>query len=506
GGLYERTVDPDTSYLISARASYIGLFLQQVANNRDDFNLTVAPEFYDITGIYHKKINDQDTFNLVSVASRDTLSFVLKEPVKQDPAFRGRFYNETQFYRFIPSWTHKIDSDRNFKLSLGLGQNQVLVDVGEQYFNLLSNIGSLRGEYEQRNTPTWVTQWGFDNLYGTAKVKIKIAQPRSEGGVSNPFAASEIKEREINGTYSAIGLYNRHEVNLGSWTLIPGLRMDRFKDTGETFLEPRMATKWQYTDSLIWKAATGIYFQPPQPQEQDEVFGNPDIKSPRAIHSTIGFEKDFRQGSSDGFTWQSQFFDKWLDKLVIQSSSQTLRDGILVTENFNNYGGGRAYGIENQLKWKNVTWDVWLNYTWSESFRWTDKIPKYKHQYDQTHNLNLVASKELKNNWKVSGRFRYVTGNPFTPVSAGIFDSDNDVYLPIRGNLYSQRYNDFHQLDLRFDKKWILDQEIWTLYLDIQNVLNTKNPESIEYSYDYSQKDFISGLPLLPAFGIKGEF
>lgn len=506
GGLYESTVDKDTSYLISGRASYVGLFLQQVAKNNEDFNLTVAPEFYDVTGIYHKKLNDRDDFNLITLASRDTLSFVLKQPLKTDPAFRGRFYNETQFYRFIPSWTRKIDSDKTLKLSTALGQNQILVDLGQQYFNLLSDTLSFRGEFEQRYTPTWNSQIGIDNQYGNAKVKIKIVQPRSEGGVSNPFSTGEIKERDVSGKISNIGVYNRHEITSGAWTYTPGVRLDKFTLTKETFLSPRMAVKWNLEDGLLLKAASGLYYQPPQAQEQDDVFGNPDIKSPRATHLTAGFEKDFRKGSSDGYTWQTQFFDKWLDKLVDQSSAQVLRDGVLVNENYNNDGGGRSYGIENQLKWTDPYWDVWVSYTWSESFRWNKNIPKYKHAYDQTHNLNILTSKKLDNNWKVASRFRYVTGNPVTPVVASTFDSDNDVYIPTRGGLYSERYKDFYQLDLRIDKKWVSDQEIWTLYLDIQNVLNTKNPESIEYSYNYSQKDYISGLPFLPAFGVKGEF
>lgn len=506
GGLYESTVDKDTSYLISGRASYVGLFLQQVAKNNEDFNLTVAPEFYDVTGIYHKKLNDRDDFNLITLASRDTLSFVLKQPLKTDPAFRGRFYNETQFYRFIPSWTRKIDADKTLKISTALGQNQILVDLGQQYFNLLSDTLSFRGEFEQRYTSEWNSQIGIDNQYGNAKVKIKIVQPRSEGGVSNPFSTGEIKERDVTGKISNIGVYNRHEITSGAWTYTPGVRLDKFTLTKETFLSPRMAVKWNLEEGLLLKAASGLYYQPPQAQEQDDVFGNPDIRAPRATHFTAGFEKDFRKGSSDGYTWQTQFFDKWLDKLVDQSSAQVLRDGVLVNENYNNDGGGRSYGIENQLKWTDPYWDVWVSYTWSESFRWNKNIPKYKHAYDQTHNLNILTSKKLDNNWKVASRFRYVTGNPVTPVVASTFDADNDVYIPTRGGLYSERYKDFYQLDLRIDKKWVSDQEIWTLYLDIQNVLNTKNPESIEYSYNYSQKDYISGLPFLPAFGVKGEF
>jgi hypothetical protein len=99
-----------------------------------------------------------------------------------------------------------------------------------------------------------------------------------------------------------------------------------------------------------------------------------------------------------------------------------------------------------------------------------------------------------------------VTGNPTTPVIGASFDADNDVYLPKRGVIYSERLKDFSQLDVRLDKKWILQTEVWTAYLDVQNVLNQKNSETVRYAYDYSTKEDISGLPVMLAFGMKGEF
>ncbi|MBL7555996.1 MAG: carboxypeptidase-like regulatory domain-containing protein [Bdellovibrionaceae bacterium] len=506
GGLYEGQIDEKSDFLISARASYIGIFLGAVAKGREDFNLTVAPEFYDITGIYNRKLDEKQNLKIITLASRDTLAFVLKEPLKTDPAFRGNFYNETQFYRFVPQWTYKVDDETQYKVSTGIGQNQIVVDLGEQYLNLRFNVLTFRAEGEKVFSPTWVSQLGVDNLYGDGTAKIKLVQPRSDGGVSNPFSASEVKERNTLNRFVNTGLYNRHELKLSDWTLVPGFRVDRYKFTNETYLVPRLAVRYNWNPSFVLKAAAGRYYQPSEGQEQDKTFGNPDIRAPRADHLTFGFEKDFRGTSDSGLTWQSSYFDKWLDQIVVQSYSLVERDGVLVDENYNNSGRGRAYGIENQIKWNDAFWDVWLSYTWSESFRWSDRIAKYKHEYDQTHNFNLVAAKKLENNWKVSGRFRYVTGNPYTPIVDGTFDADNDVYLPKRGSFYSERYTDFYQADLRIDKKWIYDEEIWTLYLDIQNVLNTKNSESIEYSFNYKNKEFISGLPFLPAFGVKGEF
>ncbi len=162
--------------------------------------------------------------------------------------------------------------------------------------------------------------------------------------------------------------------------------------------------------------------------------------------------------------------------------------------------------METQLKFYDTPYTGWLSYTWSRSTRWRPDQSEYLSESDQTHNINLIASRDLAKNWKISGRFRYVTGNPYTPIVGGTFDADNDVYVPTRGAYYSERFSDFKQLDLRFDKKFIMEKEIWTFYLDIQNVWNQKNPESNQYAYDYSRKEEVSGLPVLPSLGLKGEF
>jgi hypothetical protein len=44
------------------------------------------------------------------------------------------------------------------------------------------------------------------------------------------------------------------------------------------------------------------------------------------------------------------------------------------------------------------------------------------------------------------------------------------------------------------------------VFLDVQNVTNRKNPEELAYSPNFSQKDYITGLPFLAVFGARLEF
>lgn len=497
GILYEKQLDEKSTLSLSGRYSYVGFVLKNVMKDNEQIDLTAAPDFADFSAIYNTEFENKDKFKLVSLFSRDTLQFVFNEPLQGDPSIRGSFKNETQFWRLIPQWQRDLSSSEKVKASLGLGQDQILVNVGDNFFNLKSNALTARGEYENKVSDTWLYQVGFDNSYSTAKVNLKLPTPTGEGGVNNPISTSEVKSLSTTGKINLLGLYFRNELNYFSTTFIPSIRYDRYNSTKEDLISPRFAIRKYYDPSLLLKFSSGLYYQAPRPQENAENFGNPDLKSSLSYHYTLGYEKDFRDGSIDGFEFSNSYFRRDFKKLVTSSFD---------SRNYSNDGSGYAHGLEFMIKTTLSPWKGWLSYTLSESRRNDLTKRNYVYEYDQTHNVNLVASYDYGKNWLYSARLRHVTGNPYTPISSGVFDADNDVYIPQRGDFFSRRRAAFNQLDLRIDKKLIYDESIWTVYLDIQNLLNTKNIESIDYSYDYSQQQNTTGLPLLPSIGVKGEF
>jgi hypothetical protein len=45
-----------------------------------------------------------------------------------------------------------------------------------------------------------------------------------------------------------------------------------------------------------------------------------------------------------------------------------------------------------------------------------------------------------------------------------------------------------------------------SLFIDVQNVTNRRNPEEIVYNYNFQQRGTISGLPTLAVLGARFEF
>ena len=70
----------------------------------------------------------------------------------------------------------------------------------------------------------------------------------------------------------------------------------------------------------------------------------------------------------------------------------------------------------------------------------------------------------------------------------------------------SGRVPAFHQLDIRIDKRWVSESWMLNAYLDIQNVYNRSNVDSLDYNFDYSEAQAQQGLPIVPILGLRGEF
>lgn len=144
---------------------------------------------------------------------------------------------------------------------------------------------------------------------------------------------------------------------------------------------------------------------------------------------------------------------------------------------------------------------------------------EYLTPWDQTHVLTVLGSVQLGRGWELGARFRLVSGNLVTPIvcnpeEAGcianrlnaIYHAHSASYSPLAfGSDNSERLPLFHQLDLRMDKTWRFKRWQLSLYVDIQNVYNRGNPEGLSYNYNYTKREYVTGLPFLPSFGLRGE-
>ena len=55
-------------------------------------------------------------------------------------------------------------------------------------------------------------------------------------------------------------------------------------------------------------------------------------------------------------------------------------------------------------------------------------------------------------------------------------------------------------------KRWKFSSWQLSAYLDIQNVYNHANREGLQYNFNFTTRQYVSGLPILPSIGLRGEF
>jgi hypothetical protein len=131
----------------------------------------------------------------------------------------------------------------------------------------------------------------------------------------------------------------------------------------------------------------------------------------------------------------------------------------------------------------------WLAYTLSWSEREFEGLfgPS---DWDQRHILNLVTRVQLKNGFAVGGRFHYNTGRPY----------------PVRSGEY-QRLPAFWQVDLRADKRFVLDRLTLDLYLDLGNATLNKQVTALGPVDDtHAPPEQIGFRIVLPSIGVHAEW
>jgi hypothetical protein len=201
-------------------------------------------------------------------------------------------------------------------------------------------------------------------------------------------------------------------------------------------------------------------------------------------------------------------FYKDLYDLVVVTGNFVQRDGQAVPERKSNDGIGRIYGGEFMLRQALSKWFFgWISYTLMRSERKDCAACAWRlFDFDQTHVLIVAVHAYLPKGFEVGARYRYISGYPYTVAYGGWFDADADVYSPAQGAVNTGRLPAFNQLDLRVDKTFLFQRWVLKAYLDITNVTNNANVEVSQPNYDFTRRAALTGLPIIPSFGIRAEF
>ena len=514
----EGAITKNLHFFAGARVSWISAFLPLFKVS--DYQLSPSYWDYQLALRYRPSIrNELDVFIL---GATDRISIRNDAP---DPAVQLALDTHSYFSRVILRWIHRISPQSVLTVQPYFGgtvQRATTGELGLGGIPLSTDSTSvdygLRAELQQRLPPFvrlttgielagYRTQYDVTTTQGLAGTLGDGSSDRGSSDSPSPLQQSIAEQTVLHSVSVAPYLISHFEFWNGRLIVSPQLRLSMmFQQAYEGTLsnnfvtpEPRLFLSVQIIPRwLRWKFGIGSFHQVPAVREASLSYGNPQLDQQQSTTYVTGFESDL----SPTLSAQGQFFYREFRSLIVTDPYTR----------YSNFGIGRTVGgdfLLRQRLWKGLF--GWLSYTVSRSERKDSPDEPWRlFSYDQTHIFTLIASYRLpfpRLGLEVGLRFRYISGNPTTPVLGGIRDTGSQTWTPIVGTFNSDRLPDFHQLDLRIDRTWVFNRWKFALYLDLQNLYANKNTEQLAYGgRQLSQSAPVTGLPFFPNLGLRADF
>ncbi len=505
------------TFLAAGRRSYFDAWLGPVLSAAGS-SVTEAPVYYDYQFMVAKKPTPSSSFRVSVFGSDDALRLLLDTPSPGQPALTGDFGLHTAFQRLQIRYQNDFKNGDRLNVVVAAGQDELDFGLGSIFFDLDFRSLSGRAEYSKKLGHGVVLDGGIDMYGGYYVISAQLPPPPVPGTPPNgPFGLTGVASTQLQGGFFQPAAYLEAEITPNANTrIVPGVRLDYFNVTNQYDISPRVNGRYDIKKEFprtTVKAGVGLYYQPPQPQEVTPPFGNTGLLSNRSVQASVGMEQEFTkqlEASVEGFY-------KYLDHQVISTASTT-GAGVV----YGNQSTGYVGGMEVLVKYKpDEHFFGWIAYTLSRSVRRDGPtLPEHLFQYDQPHILTVLGSYNFKNGWEFGARFRLISGNLTTPNvcdatsstcnlnrANALFNAATGTYVPIPiSGPFSERLPLFHQLDLRVDRRWKFKTWTFSAYLDLQNAYNQANVEGLSYNFNYTNRQYVAGLPILPVLGMRGEF
>lgn len=344
---------------------------------------------------------------------------------------------------------------------------------------------------------------------------------------------------------SEMAAFVTYNIKSGKWLIDPGLRLIYYASVAEVSAEPRLAIKYNATDRLRFKLATGLYSQNFLDAKSDNdvvnlfngfltgsenlgvssTFNGEEINSfiQKAQHIILGIEYDvtdylhlnvepyFKNFSQLINMNRNKMFD---DQPEYQEGGayekpEYLRTDFIIEK-------GKAYGIDFSARYSYDKIYLWVAYSLGYIERTDEAEGTYNPHYDRRHNINALATYTAGNSreWEFSARWNFGSGFPFTKTK-GIYEflpfyDVNFDYINSNGELgvYYSAINEgrlpyYHRFDISAKRKFSLGRRsVLEINASITNVYNRQNM----FYFNRLTFERVDQLPIMPSLGMTLTF
>lgn len=265
--------------------------------------------------------------------------------------------NETETYDIQGEYLlGEIETDlgkENFgelKYALGTG---VIHTYARNYLNVnVGNIGH-KGSYDAKRH---FLQWGVNSEFVGISDKLNEWERRDSAGFSQPYSDTSLNMAKRYKTtqdfdYQRFSGFVQDNISFDSIGLVVtgGVRFNYNTLNSEFLVSPRIQMswkpKWDKRD-IIFRAATGVYSQPPFYREMRNLDGtiNINVKAQKSYHAVGGFDYNFKGLGNRPFKFTTELYYKYMWDVVPYEY-----DNVRIRYFGRNAAVGYAYGAEFRM-------------------------------------------------------------------------------------------------------------------------------------------------------------
>ena len=493
-------IGENTSYVLSYRRSYLQFLFQLL-------ELPFLPKYNDYQLKVKTKLNPKNELSLISIGSYDNNNLNLDANETEEQQFILGYLPESfqWSYAIGAVWKHFRDQgydtwvlSRNYLHNEALKYQDNIME--DEFLNLNYNSDEIENKFRYEHTSRYKkglkvnygANFEYAKFYAKNYSKIFVLdQPITLDNVSS----FDMFKWGVFGQVSKDLLEDRLVLSFG-------LRADanNYNDDMSNLLNqfsPRVSASYLLTTGWYLNFNMGRFYQEPSYttmgfKNDEGVMANRDrLKYIRADHVVAGVEWLPGRESKISVEGFYKKYNNYPFSLVDSVSLASLGAdfGIYGDVPAESTGEGRAYGVEFLYRNRDL---FGSNLTVSYTLVRSETIPEREAlkdlnwiptTWDNIHLLNIYGFREFKGNWQLGFKWRFVGGQPYTPYD--LYTSSLVQYWDVTNfpaldyNQFNQlRFQSFNQLDLRIDKEWFLKRVTLNLYVDVQNVLNTKTTSS----------------------------
>ncbi len=508
-----------TTFVVSARRSYIDLIAKRLFSNLFDYD-DGKYYFYDLNTRLTHRFSEKSKLSAGFYSGRD------KETYSVNSSWGGASseYSDQRWGNLQGNltWNYVFGAKLYGDFSFGYSRyrmtshDNIVNASGNSYMQYITNYCSSITDISQR-ADFQVPVARIHNIRFGEAYTVSWFAPKSD----NERIAKdgvESKNDTVSGRRNVrthqLTFYAEDEVRLGRhWQLNAGLRYSSYftRGIGYHTLDPRIAVLWQPSPTVKVKAG----YTPARQFIHLLSTAKLNMATDMWIPSTSAIAPQYGQQASAGIEWQPtdmfifgiDGYYKYMSRLVDYKDGASYIMSQTGWEDEIEQGKSKMYGAEFSAEKKTGEVTGWIAYTLSKSERQFTGINggnTYPYRYGRRHDLKIVFQYKFSEKWDIGAAWFFNTGNYLT-----VATQQYSYILYYQRNAYQT--SNCHRLDLSINYRRRKKHHVTVWSLEVYNAYNRKNVYSAQtvsvYTpdrmYEIREKYL---FPCLPSLTFRIEF